>query len=158
VSEENEKTWTIRNGDCLSGIVLLGLALYLVFEALKLPFGTVARPGPGFYPTLLAVMLVGMSGAVFFHSLRSAAGLFQVRFLARSGHIGITFAAIVVYAALLEPLGFLLCTFVLVLMLLVGIGKVTWRRSILVSAVGTIVVYLIFTWLGIPLPKGIFAL
>lgn len=153
--KEHGRQWTIRNGDRASTAVVLLLGLYLVYEALHLKFGSVTRPGPGFYPTVLAVLLVGVSGALLFHALRSKEGILSVRFGVSTGYIGVTVVAIAFYAAILEALGFLLCTFVLVFALLIGIGKVPWLRSLLVAAVGTVGVYAIFTQLGIPLPKGI---
>ena len=155
MAEERKKKWTVRNGDRLSGAVVLILGLYLVYEALKLEFGAITRPGPGFYPTVLAILLVGVSGSIFVRSLWSKDAVLSVSFGTHTGHIGITIAAIVLYAAVLEGIGFLLSTFVLVLLLLVGIGKVVWPRSLLVAAGGTVTFYLVFTKLGIPLPKGI---
>jgi putative tricarboxylic transport membrane protein len=157
VSREREKAWTVRNGDRASGAFLFALSLYAAYEALQMQFGGVARPGPGFYPTLLALLLAGLSAAILVRSLRTRQDLHAVSFVARTRHIGITIVAIVFYAGVLEPIGFIPCTFALVLMLLVAIGKVPWRRSIVVAATGTVVFYLIFTWLGIPLPKGVLA-
>ena len=157
MGREPEKRWTVHNGDCLSSAVVLGIGLYLVYEALQLKFGSVRRPGPGFYPTVLALLLVGVSGAVFVRSLRSQEdGILSVSFGTGTGHIGITIIAIVLYAAVLEVVGFVPCTFILVLMLLVGIGKVAWLRSLVVAAGSTVAFYGVFTQLGIPLPKGIF--
>lgn len=136
---------------------MLALGLYLVYEALQLPFGSLSRPGPGFYPAVLAVLLAGVSAAILFHSLKPGASRLLVGFGARTTHIAITAAAILVYGLLLEAIGFLLCTFVLVLALLVAFGKVPWLRSLVIAAAGTIAVYLAFTNLGIPLPKGVLA-
>lgn len=155
MDQGHDKQWTIHNGDRLSSAVVLALGLYLVYEALNLKFGTFRRPGPGFYPTVLALLLAGTSGTVFFRSLRSRDGLLPVSFGARTVDIGITIGAIIAYAAVLEAGGFLLCTFALVLLLLVGIGKVAWLRATVVALVGTVGFYVIFTQLGIPLPKGI---
>lgn len=134
---------------------MLALGLYLTYEALQLPLGSLTRPGPGFYPAVLALLLVILSGAILFHSLKRGAALLPVGFGARTVHIAITAGAILVYALLLEAIGFLLCTFVLVLALLVAFGKVPWPRSLIVAGAGTIAVYVMFTQLGIPLPKGI---
>ena len=153
--EEHGKQLTILNGDRASAAAVLLLGLYLVYEALHLKFGGITRPGPGFYPTVLGVLLVGVSGALFLHALRPNEGILTVYFGARTGHIGITGAAIAVYAAVLETLGFRVCTFVLVVALLIGIGKVPWLRSLLVAAIGTVSIYAVFTQLGIPLPKGV---
>lgn len=153
--EEHGKQLTISNGDRGSAAAVLLLGLYLVYEALHLKFGSITRPGPGFYPTVLAVLLVGVAGALLLQALRPKNGVLTVAFGARTRHIGITAAAIASYAAVLEALGFLMCTFVLVVALLIGIGKVPWRRSLLVAAIGTVSIYAVFTQLGIPLPKGV---
>ena len=152
---ENGKKWTIHHGDRFSSAVLLVFGLYLVYEALQMRFGSVARPGPGFYPTLLAVLLVAVSGVLLVRSLSRREERLQVDFGARTGHIGITIAAIALYAAVLEAVGFLLCTFVLVFMLLVGIGKVPWLRSLVLASGGTALFYVIFSWIGIALPDGV---
>jgi putative tricarboxylic transport membrane protein len=152
---EHGKQLTVLNGDRASAVAVLLLGLYLVYEALHLKFGSITRPGPGFYPAVLAVLLVGVSGALILHALRSKKEILTVSFGARTGYIGITGVAIALYAAVLEALGFLVCTFVLVVALLIGIGKVPWPRSLLVAAIGTVSVYAVFTQLGIPLPKGI---
>jgi putative tricarboxylic transport membrane protein len=155
VQEKYDKAWGVRNGDRLSGAVVLALGLYVSYEALKLKFGSVTQPGPGFYPTVLALLLVVVSAALIFHSSRPREKTLQVDFGARTSHVAITSVAIIIYAAVLEGVGFLLCTFVLVLTMLVGIGKVTWLRSLVVALAGTVAVYAIFTKLGIPLPKGV---
>ncbi len=156
--QAQEKAWKVRNGDRLSGALLLAFALYMTYEALQLRFGSVSRPGPGFYPAILAVMLACLSGAVLVGSLRARDALLNVSFGSRTSHIGLTIAAVIVYAAVVEAIGFLVCTFILVLALLIGLGKVAWRRALLVAAVGTVVFYVIFTSLGIPLPQGILAI
>jgi len=153
--EKQGKELSVQNGDRLSGAVVLALALYVSYEALKLKFGSVTRPGPGFYPTVLALLLVGVSAALVLRSLRAGERHLQVSFGGRTGHIAITAVAIIVYAAVLEMVGFLPCTFALVLMLMRGIGKVAWPRAIVLTGAGTVVVYVIFTQLGIPLPKGL---
>ena len=153
--EEHGKQLTIRNGDRASAAVVVLVGLYLVYEALHLRFGSVTRPGPGFFPMVLAVLLVSVSGALLLHALRPEKGIPSVAFGRRTGHIVVTATAIVVYAAVLEAVGFLTCTFVLVFVLLVGVGKVPWLRSLPVAAIGTVGIYAVFTQLGIPLPKGI---
>lgn len=153
--EESGRQLVIRNGDRASATVLLLFSAYLVYEALHLKFGSVTRPGPGFYPMVLAVLLAGVSAALLLHAMRPKEGILLVSFGRRTGHIGMTGAAIGFYAAVLETLGFIACTFALVLALLIGIGQVPWLRSLLVAAIGTISVYAVFTQLGIPLPRGI---
>ncbi|MGD9951991.1 MAG: tripartite tricarboxylate transporter TctB family protein [Burkholderiales bacterium] len=154
----SKKAWTVRNGDRLSGGILLAFAAYATYEALQLGFGSLSRPGPGFYPTLVASLLGLLACAVVGTSLRSDSGRRPVSFTGRTIDILVTCVAIVIYAGVVERIGFLLCTFTLVLALLVAYGKVPWVRALLVAAAGTIVSYVIFTALGIPLPQGVLPL
>lgn len=151
----SEKAWKVRNGDRLSGGVLLAFSAYATYEALQLGVGSLSRPGPGFYPTLVASLLGLLACVVLVMSLRSGSGAHSVSFTGRTIDILVTGVAIVVYAAVVEPIGFLPCTFTLVLALLVAYGKVPWVRGLLVATAGTVVSYVIFTALGIPLPKGV---
>lgn len=155
---KDDRRPAVKNGDLASGTVLLALGLYLAYEALKMSFGSITRPGPGFFPTALAGLLVAAASFVLLRSLRPSAERLQVDFGGRTSHILVTVLAISLYALALEAVGFLLCTFVLVLGLLVGLGRVGWPRSLLVSGGGTIVLYLVFTQLGIPLPQGLLVL
>ncbi|MCJ7596834.1 MAG: tripartite tricarboxylate transporter TctB family protein, partial [Desulfobacterales bacterium] len=62
-----------------------------------------------------------------------------------------------VYAIAVQWLGFVLSTFLFVLLMLGNIESETWWRILIKAVLITIGNYLIFvTWLGISLPKGFF--
>lgn len=51
------RTPTLREADVLSGALLTALGLFVTFQALGLGFYDADVPGPGFFPTVLAVLL-----------------------------------------------------------------------------------------------------
>src|SRR6476646_6221030 len=70
--------------------------------------------------------------------------------------IGLTLAAMIAFALVLESLGFLLSTFFLMILLLRAIESQRWSKVVVVAVLTAIASYAIFGWiLGIPLPGGV---
>ncbi len=141
--------------DQISGLVLVALAVYVcVHVFIALPVGSHHRPGPGYFPLLLAAIL-GVCGIIVFFSGRSSEsfrsltwpGLRQAFFIA----LCCLFA---VYA--IEPLGYMLTIFFILLFLVLIVERNKWWVAILLSfalAFGTYVVFRNF--LSVPLPEGV---
>ena len=128
------------------GAVVLGLAVAALAlrEALGLPIGTVRNPGEGFFPLWLAVLLVALSLLLLGHVLRARAG--QV--------IGLV-AALAVYTAMLEWIGYPIATFLLVLYMVKVTHPQRWLLALAVSLLAAGGSYLLFAvWLKVPLPPG----
>ena len=67
--------------------------------------------------------------------------------------IAVVFAALVLYVALLEPLGFLLSTALFVLALVRALGAWSWLATGAVTLSIALACHLLFKrWLGMPLP------
>ena len=58
--------------DQFSGLMLLALALYVGWENRAYPVGTLAEPGPGYLPLLLAIFLGAMGLLIALWGARSA--------------------------------------------------------------------------------------
>ena len=70
--------------------------------------------------------------------------------------IGATLATMIGFALVLERLGFLLATFILMVLLLRAIDAPRWSKVIIVSLVTSLLSYGLFAWLlGVPLPAGV---
>ena len=145
----------VRTDAVAAGAVLV-LAAVALHEAGQLPFGTVRDPGPGFLPWwigttlgLLAVLLLGQALAA--RPPARAAGRGR-RVLGVAGLVG----ALAAYVALLEPLGYPLSTFLLVLFLLRVVDPHRWTQALGVAAVAAVGSYVVFAvWLKVPLPPGL---
>lgn len=71
--------------------------------------------------------------------------------------LGMTVAALWLYAFLLPVIGFVLDTLLLMVFLFVVIQKVKWTTAVVVSVIAVAVCYFLFSSLGIEFPKGFFS-
>ena len=124
------------------------------YESAKLPFGTVHNPGQGFFPWWTSVVIILLALILLMRALRLRSSAAREK----SGRITRVAALLVVLAAysfLLDPLGYPLCTFLLVLFMLRATDPQRWTVALgmaLITAVGSYIVFAV--WLGVPLPRG----
>ncbi|HBH04215.1 MAG TPA: hypothetical protein DDZ42_20275 [Candidatus Rokubacteria bacterium] len=128
--------------------------------SLQLPIGSLLGPGSGFFPLVLGLILMLLAGAhilqLHYSSSKPATGLEAHRAPAGSTRRVLRFVgAVAIATALLEPLGYPLVSFLLMLALLQGLGIRRWHVSGLIALLTAGASYLLFVqWLKIPLPKG----
>jgi len=73
----------------------------------------------------------------------------------RRGKAALALTASAAYAFALEPLGFVLTTFLLLLFLLVAIEARRWPSSLMIATATSLGSHLLFkVWLAVPLPAG----
>jgi len=130
--------------------------LYLSVAASELGLGTFGRPGPGFFPFGAAIAI----GLVALPRLLRVRGQTPSATLATPGSQWRKIACIIVgmaaYGFLLEPLGFALCTFLLMTFYLKIIALQRWRRSLGFAVAVALLAHLFFdTMLNAPLPRGV---
>jgi putative tricarboxylic transport membrane protein len=137
----------------LSLILVLFGGLFCV-SSLSLGTGTVKSPGPGFMPFVAGCVLILFSFGIIFEGrhVKRAEGRFKGR---RSAIALLVLVCLFVYALVLDMLGFLLATFLL-LVLLFGISEQRrWRVIVGRSVFITVLAYLLFDYtLKITLPIG----
>lgn len=149
---------TRRDELCAASILLL-LGLGGTVEALKLTVGKPASPGPGFFPFFLALALSLTSLALVLRSLglleRKEATTESSGALPRREKVAWTFFGLFVYAFVLEGLGFIPATFLLLLLLFRIIDPIGWPAAIGGSLATSLLTYLLFSsWLQVRLPPG----
>jgi len=144
----------------IASIFWLLLGAGLIFEGYRLEVGRLQEPGSGFVIFWMGIIISGLSLLLFASCLRHPApkpekpspwfGRGWKKILA-------VLAALVVYAYLLIPLGFLLTTFLLMIFLFKGINPQRWLNALGGAVLSSLIVYLVFNyWLGVQLPQGIF--
>jgi putative tricarboxylic transport membrane protein len=140
--------------DVVVATLALALGAAAIFESAKLPLGTVRNPGEGFFPWWTSVVIVLLALVLVTQALTFRPSASQQA----PGRIAKVTALLLVLAAytfLLDSLGYLLCTFLLVLFMLRATDAQRWPVALsmaLLTALGSYVVFAI--WLSVPLPRG----
>ena len=98
----------INNPDRISGGLLMIIACIAIFEASKLPFGSVRAPDAGFFPLSLSILLLIFAVGIVLNSFMSNPQ--RTEFSARSWYVVIAALAFVIYAVSLEKAGFVVAT------------------------------------------------
>jgi putative tricarboxylic transport membrane protein len=148
----------MKRANLAAAIGMLLLAGFILFESRALSFGNFRMPHTGFYPKILVGLLLLLSLSCLVQTLRGAETKRPAEKIPAEGwfRIGATLATLVGFALLLEWLGFLLSTFLLMVLLLRAIEAPKWSKVIVVALVTAAVSYGIFSWLlGVPLPAGV---
>ncbi len=153
----------MRTSNAIGGGIWLSIAGFIVYESTRLGVGELSSPGAGLFP-----FLTGIALGVF--SLVCICDALWRREFRRGREEGIwasdadwkkvilTFLAMVVYALLLETLGYVLGTLALMLFLLRKIERTGWPVAVAISVISVAVSYLLFgVWLQVQLPVGLFA-
>lgn len=147
----------MSNADGVSGLVLFGLGSFIAVEAWRLDVGTLAEPGPGFFPFWAGVLLALFAAAVVAAAWTRPPGAVLRVGLGDLWHhrIAVCIVALVAYGALLRWVGFGLCTFGLLLGLSRLDARTSWRASVLIAGLGAAGFYLVFVrFLGVSFPRG----
>lgn len=147
----------LRRSNIAVALTLAASAGWLLFEASKHRFGTLRVPQTAFFPTVLAGLLLVLSLVLLFQALRRTAIGEQAERIEPEGwiRIGATLAALIGFALLLEWLGFVSSTFLLMVLLLRAIEPQPWPRVLGLALATCSIAYLLFGWLlSIPLPVG----
>lgn len=148
----------MRRLNIAASLILAGLAGLILYEASQLAFGSIRVPQTGFFPSILAILLLFFSIALLVQTCRQAGGTGGEQPIKNEAwtRISITLAAMLGFALVLERLGFLLSTFTVMLLLLRVIEPQKWSRVIVVALATALVSYFLFArLLNIPLPAGV---
>ena len=139
--------------DQVSGLMLVALALFIGWENRVYPIGTLAEPGPGYLPLLLAIFL-GLMGALIVAWGAKSAPLRSLRWVETPRAVVILIACAVAAAAL-DPRGYRI-TIIALLLFFLGVVE---RRPPLVAGLvaagfGFLSFYVIGDLLHVPLPRS----
>jgi putative tricarboxylic transport membrane protein len=126
--------------------------------ALTFPLGSVARPGPGFFPVGVGVFLCVVAAVLVAATLgRGVATAVPSMDAAARGRVLTTVAGLGGFCLLLPWIGYPACAFVFVALLLRRLGGAGWPAAVLTATLSAFVSYYAFgVVLGVPLPVGPF--
>lgn len=150
----------MRGREAAAGAVLLAFGLFALLQARGLRFGSIAAPGPGFFPLCLATALSLVSLAILVSALRAPPAVPGAASGATvAGHAKVigTLGALAIYALVLESVGFLSATFSLLVFFFTVLQRQRWFVAVGSALLTSIVTYVVFKmWLGVNLPPGPF--
>lgn len=146
--------------DLFSSAFWLLFSIYVALESYRLDLGNWHDPGPGYFPFGAALLFGTMALTVFIKSLKKASdskGVNAAGEKLRWQNVVLVLIAMILYALLLDRVGFVLCTFLIVAFFVKIIAQQRWTKSIMMAlsmAVGSYILFVFF--LKAPLPEGFF--
>ena len=147
--------------DFWSGLMFVVVGIAFAWGATEYRFGSSAKPGPGFFPLGLGLLLAILGSTVLFKALtiESADGDPIGRFAWRP--LLVIIGAVVLFGALLPKLGMLVALPVLVLFSSLASDEFSLKGSLVNALVLTAMSWVMFIWglkLTIPLWPSLFGL
>jgi putative tricarboxylic transport membrane protein len=151
---------TMKRPYQITASILFALSVLITYESLQLKYYTPLGPGPGFFPFFLSLCLAVLALVMFYQATFKKSDPRPEDFIeSRLGYLralGICVAWIWA-AGMLERLGYRLTMLVFFPFLLLTLGRVKWYMIVLISLLGSIVTFYVFSiQLSVPLPVGPF--
>jgi uncharacterized protein YjeT (DUF2065 family) len=143
----------------IAAIFFLCIGAFFALYARTVEIGTFTEPGPGFLPFWGGLTLVAMSVLLLLRTYATRARAAQTPFFLQPDswkRVLATFLSLIAYNLFLTTLGFTLMTFLLLTFLVKFIFPQTWKRTLLVGALGSLFARLLFiNFLETQLPRGL---
>lgn len=150
----------VKTGELFSSLLLILFGALFCRSSLHIGIGSIGAPGPGLIPfgtgSLLILFSLGTIAEMLVTKRGEAGGgttLFSGR---RWGVVLAVLASLFAYALVLNLLGFLLATFLLLTILFKIPERQSWKGAVGMAALTTACTYLLFAYaLQCSLPSGI---
>lgn len=149
----------MKSRDIISSLFWLSIGIGICFGGYTLDLGTLNDPGPGFMFFWVGIIMLVLSASIFIRALKEApvpgelkkALWTEIRWTKIISVLG----ALLLYAYILDSLGFILCTILLLIFLFKVVEPQTWPKAVLGAIISTLAAYGLFHFfLGSQLPKG----
>lgn len=142
--------------DRVSGAAFALFAALVLWESSKIPFGTLADPGPGALPMLLGIALLVCS-VVVMAAGRSGERLYTIAWRPERRHAAAILGTLAFMALAMERLGYRITIFLALLFLTALVEKKGWIAGTIFAAAFSLGTFGLFhTLLHVQLPRGPF--
>lgn len=147
----------MRKFDIISGVFLLLVSLFICIGSMQMEVGRLNAPGSGFYP-LVTGLALGIFSIIILIQARNQTKE-GVRFWAPNANkkgILSAFVIILIYAMLLERIGFLSASVLFFILVSRFMSGHSWKTAVFFALVASFATYGVFKFLlNAPLPQGI---
>ena len=142
-------------------IFWIGFSLLVMALSYNLGLEGFHDPGPGFTPFVASLLLLVVSSYLLISLLlRKTDGVENIQVGKKKPNLGrVSFVVLALfgYSLLLEKLGFLVTTSILLILLFRSVG-IKWSFVLITSLMTVLIIYFVFSYLGVTFPAGIFDL
>ena len=148
----------MKTHDKISSICWFSFGSFItIYSFYALDIGTLKEPGPGFFLLISGIGLCVMAVVIFINATLSKES-HPIKLF--SGVIwykpAVVLVGIFFYIYFLRKLGFIVDTFLLMIVLFKSVEPQSWRMAVLYSFLSVLITWVIFAyWLDVQLPVGV---
>ena len=160
MSDNGNVKFRLNNSELWGGLIGLGLGFFVIRSGLKLKLGTINDPGSGYVLFYTGILMCAFAATIVVAALTEGGPTFGSRWKdARWTKPLVIIACLIAFSIALEPLGFLLSSIPLMLLLLRLIDPVRWTLAIPIAVlVPSGMWWVLKRLLLIQLPSGLFGM
>ena len=147
----------MKNRDLISGLFWMGFGAVFAIGGLEQGLVRQGIPGPGSLPLIVGLISIGLSLVVIVQAWTKESAPSKKFFPEKSSlrKLILVLVSIVGYGLLLKSVGFMVTTFLFLLLVLAFIGREKWVTALSFSLLTAVLSYLLFSALQVELPRGI---
>jgi putative tricarboxylic transport membrane protein len=160
MNNQSNVKFRLNNSELWGGLIGLALGGFVIWSGLKLKLGTINDPGSGFVLFYTGILMCLFALTIVIASVTEGGPSFGSRWEGARWTKPLTIiVCLILFSFALEPLGFLLSTIPLMLLLLRAIDPVRWTLAIPIALLAPLGVWWVLKrLLLIQLPSGIFGI
>ncbi len=148
--------------DRFSSILFLILAFIVIWQSAIIPMGRISKPGPGFLPFWVGIILALLSAVLWVESGSNKSPSGKIQFLSGEGRwqdVLWTAGFLLGFTFLVDILGFVITTLLFLFFIFRFVGKQKWWIVFTGTILVTLSIYVIFkVCLQVQLPAGLLAI
>jgi len=158
MNNDSNVKFRLDNSELWGGLIGLGLGGFVIWSGLKLKLGTINDPGSGYVLFYTGILMCLFAASIIFVALTEGGPTFASRWVnTRWNKPLLVIVCLTAFSFALGPLGFLLSSIPLMLLLLRVIDPVRWSLAIPIALLAPLGMWWVLKrLLLIQLPSGIF--
>ncbi|APO49511.1 tripartite tricarboxylate transporter TctB family protein [Bradyrhizobium diazoefficiens] len=160
MGDQTDVKLRLSNSELWGGLIGLGLGGFVIWQGLRLKLGTINDPGSGYVLFYTGILMCVFAASIIVSAVTEGGPTLASRWEnVRWGKPLLVIACLVAFSFALEPLGFLLSSIPLLLLMLRLIDPVRWTLAIPIAVlVPSGMWWVLKRLLLIQLPSGLFGI